>query len=84
VHVVVLRALRLSAQIMMSCAPGECIVQKQQVNLSAQDILISKPVLYLLMYCRNTLVPLLRLLPLVGPSVYLLLRPKTYGSSNSN
>lgn len=34
--------------------------------------------------CRNTLVPLLCLLPLVGPSVYLLLRPKTYGGSSNS
>jgi hypothetical protein len=34
--------------------------------------------------CRNTLVPLLCLLPLVGPSVYLMLRPKTYGSNSSS
>lgn len=33
---------------------------------------------------RNALVPLLCLLPLVGPSVYLLLRPKSYGSNTSN
>lgn len=31
---------------------------------------------------RNTLVPLLCLLPLMGPSVYLLLRPKSYGSNS--
>jgi hypothetical protein len=33
---------------------------------------------------RDTLVPLLSLLPLVGPALYLVLRPKTYGSSSSS
>jgi hypothetical protein len=31
---------------------------------------------------RETLVPLLSLLPLLGPSLYLVLRPKTYSNSN--
>lgn len=33
---------------------------------------------------RDTLVPVLSLLPLVGPSLYLLLRPKTYDSQSSS
>jgi hypothetical protein len=56
----------------------------QALPVSARDNVPESLVLCLLMCCRNTLVPLLCLLPLVGPSIYLLLRPKTYGSSNSN
>lgn len=37
-----------------------------------------------LLACRNTLVPLLSLLPLVGPCIYLLLRPKAYSDDSSS
>jgi hypothetical protein len=42
--------------------------------------------LLLLLLCvrRDTLVPLLSVLPLLGPSLYLVLRPKTYSSSDSS
>jgi hypothetical protein len=33
---------------------------------------------------RRSLVPLLCLIPLIGPSLYLLLRPKTCGGSSSS